>query len=228
MTDKQNSRSNDDRNSNSRALIGAGLAVAAGAATFLLTRRNADTRNGGANISDAPDHVFRNPADPQLVGKTVTIGRPAKELYEHWRDFTRFPDFMDNVEQVVTNGDGTSSWTIKAPLGSSVDVITQITEDQPGRLIAWASTPESQIDTDGRVEFTDAGPGRGTAVRLTMRYKPPGGVIGKTFAKIFQREPDLQARRDLRRFKQLMETGEVTTNASPSGRKSESSTEARI
>jgi uncharacterized membrane protein len=228
MTDRQNSRSNDDRNSNTRALIGAGLAVAAGAATFLLARRNADMRDNGANISDAPDHVFRNPSDPELVGKTVTIGKPAQELYDRWRNFTRFPDFMDNVERVTTNGDGTSTWTIKAPLGSSVEVVTRITEDQPGRTIGWASTPESQIETEGRVEFTDAGPGRGTAVRLTMRYKPPGGVIGKTFAKVFQREPDLQARRDLRRFKQLMETGEVTTNASPSARKSESPTEARI
>jgi uncharacterized membrane protein len=38
-------------------------------------------------------------------------------------------------------------------------------------------------------------------------------VIGKVIAKVFQREPALQARRDLRRFKQLMETGEIAVAA---------------
>ena len=98
----------------------------------------------------------------------------------------------------------------------------------PIRPIAWESEPESQIDTQGRVEFLEAGPGRGTMVRLVMRYDPPGGVVGKGLAKLFQREPHIQARRDLRRFKSLMETGEVATNASPSGRKSETPTEPRI
>jgi uncharacterized membrane protein len=61
-----------------------------------------------------------------------------------------------------------------------------------------------------------------------MRYTPPAGGLGRAVAKLFQREPQIQARRDLRRFKQLIETGEVSVNASPSGRKSESPTEARI
>jgi uncharacterized membrane protein len=61
-----------------------------------------------------------------------------------------------------------------------------------------------------------------------MRYDPPGGLLGRGIAKLLQREPQVQARRDLRRFKQLMETGEVATNASPSGRKSEDPTEPRI
>ena len=76
--------------------------------------------------------------------------------------------------------------------------------------------------------FSDAPPGRGTVVQLVMTYSPPAGAIGKLVAKLFQREPAIQARRDLRRFKQLMETGEVTINASPSGRKHESPTEPRV
>ncbi len=218
-------------NTNTRsALIGAGIA-AAGAAAFLLARRSSDWRDDGQDISDAPDHVWlrrtRRGKDA-LVGKSVTIGSSRQELYERWRDFTRFPEFMENVERVVTHGDGTSTWRIKAPAGTSVELVTRITEDKAGETIAWASTPESQIETEGRVEFIEAPPGRGTMVRLTMRYDPPGGFPGRIVAKILQREPSIQARRDLRRFKQLVETGEVTTNASPSGRSSESPSESRI
>jgi uncharacterized membrane protein len=211
----------ENQSSNShRALIGAGVAAAAaaGVATFLFARRNADMRRDGETISDAPDHVLRDPGQSALVGRTVTINKPRQEVFDRWRDFASFPDFMENIEKVVTEDDGSSRWTIKAPAGMSVDIVTRVTAEQPGRLIAWASTPKSQIRTEGQAEFSDAAPGRGTIVRLKMRYDPPGGLIGRGIAKLFQREPNIQARRDLRRFKQLMETGEVTTNAGPSGR----------
>ncbi|HEY8593149.1 MAG TPA: SRPBCC family protein [Sphingomicrobium sp.] len=221
-----------DRSGNATqlAVIGAGLAAAAGTAAFLLAKR---TGSGGApieNISDAPDHVWRRGTeryDANLVGNTVTIGKPADELYREWRDFTKFPRFMENVEQIVSDGNGVSEWTIKAPAGTTVRVRTRITEDSP-RRIAWESEPDSQIRTEGAVEFIEAAPGRGTMVRLTMRYDPPGGILGKGFAKLMQREPKIQGRRDLRRFKQLMENGEIAVNASPSGRASETPTEARI
>jgi uncharacterized membrane protein len=149
-------------------------------------------------------------------------------LYDEWRDFTRFPRFMENVEQVEKIDNKSSRWTIKAPGGTNVELVTRITEDVPGKALAWSSQPGSEIQTDGRVEFIEAPPGRGTYVRLVMRYDPPGGIIGKGIAKLMQREPKIQSRRDLQRFKSLMETGEVATNASPSGRASESPTEPRI
>jgi uncharacterized membrane protein len=202
-----------------RALIGAGLAVAAGAATLLFAKRSADLRDDGIDMSDAPDYTWRrgDKADHSLIGRTVTIGKSREELYKTWHDFTRFPRFMENVEEVITMGDGSSKWTIKAPAGTSVEVVTRITEDTPNEAIAWESDDRSDIRTSGRVEFIDAPPGRGTMVRLIMKYDPPGGIIGQGIAKLLQREPNVQARRDMRRFKQLMETGEVTTNAGPSG-----------
>lgn len=226
-------RDNESGITKQQALIGAGIAAAAAgtAAAFLLARR---TGSGGVpieNISDAPEHVWRRGTaryNPNLLGNTVTVGRPRQQLYEEWRDFTRFPSFMENVDSVEKLDDRRSRWTIKAPLGSTVEVVTRITEDQSGRSIGWISEPDSGIETEGRVEFLDAPPERGTFVRLTMRYTPPGGIIGKGLAKLFQREPKIQSRRDLKRFKQLMETGEVATNASPSGRASESPTQARI
>ena len=224
----------------SRALIGLGLAAATAGAAFFFARKAGENQNGsytGPKISDAPDHVLRGKAKEQsvnnqdgksLVGRTVTIGKPRDELYAVWRDFTRFPEFMDNVRQIEKLDDKRSRWTIEAPMGATVQLVTRIVEDVPGETIAWVSEPDSQIETDGRVEFADAPPGRGTYVRLLLRYKPPAGAIGRAVAKVMQREPNVQARRDLRRFKQLMETGEIPVNASPSGRKSESPTEARI
>jgi uncharacterized membrane protein len=218
--------------SNNKALIGAGIAVAAvGAAGFLLARRSPDVHDDGQNVSDAPDHTWRRKTgryEEGLVGRTVTINKPREELYHAWRDFTKFPSFMENVDAVEDLGDGRSKWTIKAPLGSSVDVITRITDDRPGEAIGWKSEPDSQIETEGRVEFIDIAPGRGTGVRLTMHYTPPAGLPGRAMAKFLQREPNLQARRDLRRFKMLQETGEIATNASPSARKSETPTQAKI
>ncbi len=225
---------NSDNRSNSNAqlaIIGAGLAAAAGTAAFLLAKRTGSAGAPGREISDAPDHVWRRGTshyDPNIVGKTLTIGKPRDELYDQWRDFTKFPGFMENVERVEKLDSKRSRWTIKAPGGTSVELVTRIIEDKASQLIAWESEPESQIATNGRVEFLDASPGRGTMVRLTMHYDPPGGVVGKGIAKLLQREPAIQARRDLRRFKQLLETGEVTTNASPSARKSETPAEPHI
>jgi uncharacterized membrane protein len=213
------------------AIIGAGLAAAAGTAAFLLAKRTGSAGAPEEQLSDAPDYTWRRSSgryEEGMVGRTVSINKPKDELYRSWRDFTSFPRFMENVESVEELGDGRSRWTIKAPLGSAVELITRITEDNPGEAIAWKSEPESQVQTEGRVEFLDLAAGRGTAVRLTFKYDPPAGLPGRAIAKILQREPNVQARRDLRRFKMLMETGEVATNASPSARKSETPTEATI
>jgi uncharacterized membrane protein len=204
-----------------RALIGAGIAAAAGTAAFLLARRSADVHDDGVDISDAPDYVFRRKTgryQEGMVGRTVAINKPSDELYRAWRDFTRFPSFMENVDAVEDLGGGRSKWKIKAPLGSSVEIVTKITEDRPREAIGFRSEPDSEIDLEGHVEFFDLPPGRGTGVRLTLRYSPPAGIPGRAIAKLLQREPNVQARRDLRRFKMLMETGEIATNAGPSGR----------
>ena len=223
----------ENRKGNQRALIGAGIAAATLGAAFVWGRKARQSEDSEP-ISDAPPHVLRGAArdeaegDESLVGRTVMIGKPRQDIYEAWRDFTRFPSFMDNVKAVEDLGGGSSRWTIAGPAGKDVELVTNLVEDDPGRKIAWRSEPESEIDTSGILELTDAPSGRGTYVRLLMSYDSPGGAIGRGVAKLLQREPTLQARRDLRRLKQLLETGEVTTNASPSARKSESPTEARV
>lgn len=212
-----------------RAVLGAGALLATVGAAFFFAKRKSDP--GDRLVSDAPKWTLRDTPEGEkgaLIGRSVTINLPRQEVYARWRDFTRFPEFMDNVRSVEKLDERRARWTIEAPAGQTVELLTQTTHDVPGERIAWRSVEGSQITTAGEALFSDAAPGRGTIVQLVMTYDPPAGTVGKLVAKLFQREPKIQARRDLRRFKQLLETGEVTVNASPSARKSESPTEARI
>ena len=229
--------SEDDRTSpmdspNKRAVIGAGALIATVGAAVLVAKRARGEKGSDALVStDAPKWTLRDRPEGEkgaLIGRSTTINRPRQEVYARWGDFTRFPEFMDNVRSVERVDEKVSRWTIEAPGGTSVELLTETTHDVPGERIAWRTVEGSQITTAGEAMFKDAAPGRGTIVQLVMTYDPPGGALGKMVAKLFQREPHIQARRDLRRFKQLLETGEVTVNASPSGRGSESPTEARI
>jgi uncharacterized membrane protein len=147
-----------------------------------------------------------------VVARSVTINRPASELYSYFRDFANLPYFMENVIAIEVRDPTHSHWIVKAPAGAKVQWDARVTEDRQDRLIAWTSEPGADVANSGRVEFRDAG-ARGTVVTATIAYDPPGGVVGKVIAKMFQREPAIQARRDLRRFKQLMETGEIATPA---------------
>lgn len=153
-----------------------------------------------------------------VIGRTVTINRPRDEIYAFWHDFSNLPRVMENVERIEVLDERRSSWVVKAPAGNTVEWEAVVTEDEPGRLIAWRSVEGADVDSSGRIEFLDAAPGRGTMVRATFSYDPPAGGLGQWIAKLFQREPNVQARRDLRRLKQYLETGEVTSSASPSGR----------
>jgi len=162
------------------------------------------------------------------VGRTVTINRPRDEIYAFWRDLPNLAAVMENIERIDMIDDRRSHWVVKAPTGRTVEWDAVVTDDEPGRLIAWQSVEGADVASSGRVEFLDAAPGRGTIVRATFAYDPPGGAIGEWIAKLFQREPDVQTRRDLRRLKQLLETGEVTSSAGPSGRAAESPTEQAL
>lgn len=149
--------------------------------------------------------------DDALIGRSVTIDRPREELYAFWRNFQNLPKFMRNI-QSVTVFDGTRShWVVSAPAGKTVEWDSEITADQVGRLIAWRSVEGASVRNSGQVEFKDSPGHRGTVVTVTIVYDPPAGALGKLVAKLVSKEPKVQARQDLRRFKQLMETGEVST-----------------
>ena len=161
---------------------------------------------------DAATASLIEPRGDTLIGRTVTINRPRAELFAYWRDFTNLPSFMDNVERIDILSPTRSHWVVKAPGGKTVEWDATITEEIEDALLAWSSDEGADVPNSGRIEFTEAG-ARGTIVTATILYDPPAGKIGKVIAKMFQREPAIQARRDLRRFKQLMETGEIATSS---------------
>lgn len=148
----------------------------------------------------------------ELFAESVTIARPAEELYAAWRDPAALVRFLDNVVAVEPAGDDRWHWTVRGPLGRELHWHQHITHDVPGRELSWQSEPGGDLDHKGKISFVDAG-ARGTIVRATMAYDSPGGLVGKVVAKLAQREPRIQTRRDLHRFKQLMEAGEVATSA---------------
>jgi uncharacterized membrane protein len=135
--------------------------------------------------------------------------RAPAEAYEAWHDFERLPRFMTHLESVRQTGGGRSHWKAKAPAGRTVEWDAEVVDDRPGELIAWRSLPGADVANAGTVRFSDAPGDRGTEIRLELEYSPPGGARGATVAKLFGEEPDQQARDDLRRFKQVLETGEV-------------------
>jgi len=181
------------------------------------------TAHDDAPLSAAkhPDAQAVNGGDTQaqkddvLIGRTVLINRPRAELYAFWRDFRNLPSFMQNIHSVEARGPERWHWVVAAPAGKTVEWDSMITEDHADRVIAWTSLDGASVRNSGRVEFRDSTAGRGTEVSVTIAYDPPGGAVGQLIAKLFQREPKIQARQDLRRFKQLMETGEVSTARPP-------------
>lgn len=163
--------------------------------------------------SDAPVTASKT-TDPDfdLFAESVTIARPASELFSFWRDQSNLVQVMENIIAIQVIDDSRSRWTLKAPGGTELSWDSVVTKAVPDEEIYWQSGPDAEVANKGRIEFRPAG-NRGTVVRATIAYEPPAGALGKIVAKLFRREPRIQARRDLHRFKQLMETGEIATSA---------------
>jgi len=143
---------------------------------------------------------------------TCVVNRPAEEVYSFWRDFQNLSRFMRHLESVEDLGDGRSHWTVKGPAGTTVEWDATIIADVPGEVITWRSLENSDVDNAGAVRFERAPGGRGTIVKVNLQYQPVGGVIGAGIAKLFGEEPEQQLDDDLRRFKQVLELGEVVVS----------------
>jgi len=195
--------------------IGAGALVAGAGA--VAARRWIGARHDG----DAPNAQSEPEAERELavqVTRAITVRRDRDELYGLWRDFEGFPDFMAHLEEVRCTGTTTSHWKARGPLGMTVEWDAEITDDVPGERIAWRSIEGSKIDNSGTVRFVTAPGDQGTELHVDMRYSPPAGAVGATIAKLFGEEPQVQLKDDLRRFKNIAETGEVVrSDGSPDG-----------
>ena len=142
------------------------------------------------------------------VVSAITIDRPAAELYRYWRDLKNLPNFMSRLERLEVR-DHLSHWTFKSVGGKTFSWDADIINDIPDQLIAWRTLDRSDIDHAGSVRFDPAPGGRGTYVRMTVEYRPPAGKIGSAAAWLLGTEPKQVMDEDLRRFKQIMETGEI-------------------
>lgn len=143
------------------------------------------------------------------VRKAITIKRTPEEVYRFWRNLENLPRFMAHLESVRVLDDRRSYWKAHAPLGLTVEWTAEIVEERPNELLSWRSVEDSQVPNSGTVRFVRAPGDRGTEVHLDIRYDPPAGAVGAAIAKLFGEEPSQQVDGDLRRLKQVLETGEV-------------------
>lgn len=145
------------------------------------------------------------------IAKAFTIERDAAELYAYWRDFSNLPQIMTHLQRVDVDGD-VSHWVTRGPAGSSIAWDAQIIEDRPNDFISWRSLDGSSVKHAGSVRFRPAPGDRGTEVRVELAWVSPGGKLGSLFAAAFGESPAKQIEDDLRRFKSLMEAGDVALN----------------
>lgn len=183
-----------------RSLRGALMAIAGGGLAY-----KAATSQGGVQEALGMNQAIK-------VEKTVTINKPADELYRYWHNFEQLPTFMKHLKSVTVIDNKRSHWVANAPLGASVEWDANIIEDRENEFISWASVEGADVDNSGFVRFKPAPANRGTEVKVVIEYAPPGGVVASAIAKLFGEEPEQQIGDDLRRFKMLMEAGEIATN----------------
>jgi uncharacterized membrane protein len=179
----------------------------------------------------AAAHLTRHAGHPLVSGvaaptdlyfeTSIATTRSPDECYQFWRNIENLPRFMDSVESVQARDEQHSHWVVKGPAGTTIEWDSEITEDRPGAALAWRTLEGAQLPNAGSVIFEADPRGRGTIIRLSMHYSPVGGQLTAGLAKLLHRDPQSQVREDLRRFKQLLETGEIaTTHGQPTGRRS--------
>jgi uncharacterized membrane protein len=185
----------------SRTLAATAFVLGAAVLDLVGTERLAERRK-------SPTREYARSPEP-VVLRSITVGRPVNEVYAYWKDFTNFPRFMRHVESVESLGGGRSRWRATGPAGTRAEWTSEIVEDRPNEALAWQTVGASDLYHSGKVTFRAGPGGDGTVVTVEMRYAPPGGRIGAALLKLFRKEPGQQVIDDLRRFKQVMEIGEV-------------------
>ena len=194
-----------------RSLRGVLLAMAGGGLAY----------HGAMGQKSLQDHVTEATGlDKGLrVEKTITIQNKSPEaLYQFWRNFENLPTFMKHLKSVTVIDQQRSHWVANAPLDASVEWDAEIINDQENQFISWASVEGADVENSGFVRFKSMPYERGTEVKVVIEYSPPGGGLTAAIAKLFGEEPEQQIGDDLRRFKMLMEAGEIaTTEGQPTG-----------
>jgi uncharacterized membrane protein len=143
------------------------------------------------------------------VREQVSVNRSISELYRFWRNVENLPRVMSYLEDVSKSSDRRSHWVAKGPAGQRVEWDAEITDARENELVAWRSLEGSEVPNEGSVRFSRSPDGSGTVIDVALTYHPPGGKAGAAVAKLFGREPAQEIRRDLERFKQRVESGNL-------------------
>jgi uncharacterized membrane protein len=152
--------------------------------------------------------------------ESVTIARPPAEVFAAWRDPATLARLMSHVERIDTIGDGRTHWVMRGPAGVTLEWDAETIAMVENERIAWRTLPGAAVASAGSVQFRPFGD-YGTEVHVTLQYDPPGGKAGAALAWLWGDSPHGQLREDLRRFKAVLETGEVpTATGQPAGPRS--------
>lgn len=144
------------------------------------------------------------------VEHTLTVNKPVADVYRVFRDFEFLPQFMAHLVDVDTTTDGKSHWVARGPLGTVFEWDAEIIADEPNKVISWKSLDGADVDTAGSVHFREL-PGGATEMRVVLKYDPPAGKLGTAVASLIGQAPEQQIRADMARFKELMETGQLSS-----------------
>jgi uncharacterized membrane protein len=184
-----------------------GLALMAAGGLFLYRGKT-----GHCDLYEAAGIDTAHPSEAGVrIEKIVTINRPREEVYEYWRTLENLPRFMHYLDSVQVTGERTTHWKAHGPGGVTVEWDAETVDEVMGQVIGWRTVGETQLPNQGRVEFNEAPGNRGTEVRVAIDLFPPGGAAGRMAAKVTRALTAQQLEEDLKRLKQILETGEVAT-----------------
>jgi uncharacterized membrane protein len=140
---------------------------------------------------------------PQRVEGSIEVEAPVQQVYEYWQTLENLPHFMTNVEEVRSTGPDTTRWSVKGPLGASLEFDARTTQDEANEAIGW-NAENGEVQTSGQVRFREVTPNR-TRVEVQMNYwDPPGGKAGEVASRLVA-NPQIMVQQDLQNFKEIIE-----------------------
>jgi len=153
------------------------------------------------------------------VQRSITVGRPAEELHEYWRDAEQLNQLLGEFATIEERSEGRLHWTVNGPLDRTMEWETEFVEDREGEVLRWETVEGTRLPSEWTVRYQDAPGEQGTEVSLRVRFDPPGGAVGSALIERLGIAPKTIVAETLRRFRSLAETGEVPTlERNPSAR----------
>jgi uncharacterized membrane protein len=140
------------------------------------------------------------------VNSDVDVHVPVSTAYNQWTQFETFPQFMSGVDNIVQLDDTHTHWKVSIA-GVKREFDAEITEQIPDTRIAWNSTDGTNhagVVSFHRLDADD------TRVSVSLDWQPDGPIEA---AGALLQVDDIQVGRDLRKFKDLIESNGFESGA---------------